>query len=189
MRITPTPIKDAFVIEVDYHEDHRGYFVETYNREKFRALGITDDFAQDSHSHSKKGVLRGLHFQYPPHAMSKLVRCTKGRIYDVAVDMRRDSPTYKQWYGIELSPENRLLFYVPAGCAHGFYALEESELTYKCGTVHSKEHDAAFRFDDPEIGIRWPIDGDLIISDRDRSHPFFAEVVDRVNASAHAQAP
>jgi dTDP-4-dehydrorhamnose 3,5-epimerase len=182
MKKSATPIAGAYLIELDYYEDHRGFFVEPYNYNKFLALGIRDLFVQDSHSFSKKGVLRGMHFQYQPKAMSKMVRCTRGKIYDVIVDMRRNSPTFKKWYGVELSPENRLVFYIPAGCAHGFYAIEESEMTYKCGEMHSAEHDAAIRWDDPEIGIVWPVQGELIISERDKMHPTLAEVVDKVNA-------
>jgi dTDP-4-dehydrorhamnose 3,5-epimerase len=178
-----TPIAGAYLVELDFYHDHRGFFVEPYNRNKFMALGIEDVFVQDSHSASKKGVLRGLHFQYPPKSMSKMVRCVRGRVFDVAVDMRRSSPTYKKWFGVELSAENKLLFYVPPGCAHGFYSLEDSEIMYKCGEMHSPEHDAAFRFDDAEIGIEWPIQGELIMSERDRNHPPFSAVVDRVNAA------
>lgn len=181
-----TPILGAYIIELDRYEDQRGYFMESYSRDKFRDLGINDDFVQDNHSRSHRGVLRGMHFQYPPKATSKMVRCLKGRIFDVAVDMRRDSPTFKKWFGVELSAEQPSMFYVPAGCAHGFYSLEDSEMTYKCGEHYSKEHDAAFRYDDEEIGIAWPLlqDCDLIISDRDRAHPDFSAVVERANAAA-----
>jgi dTDP-4-dehydrorhamnose 3,5-epimerase len=183
MRKHETPIEGAYIIEIDRFVDHRGFFVESYNRDKFRELGIMDDFVQDSHSRSHKGVLRGMHFQYPPKAMSKMVRCLKGKIFDVCVDMRKDSPTYKQWHGVELSEENGHLFYIPAGCAHGFYSITDSEMSYKCGETHSKEHDAAFRYDDAEIGIAWPLNavGELIISDRDRAHPEFSAVVERAN--------
>jgi len=186
MQKRETGIHGAYLIDLDRYDDHRGFFVETYNRDKFHTIGITDDFSQDNHSQSHQGVLRGLHFQYPPKAMSKMVRCLKGRIFDVAVDMRKDSPTYKQWFGVELSADIPTLFYVPAGCAHGFYSLEASEMSYKCGEMHSKEHDAAFRYDDPEIGIVWPIEGELILSDRDRAHPSFSEVVDRANDFSHS---
>jgi dTDP-4-dehydrorhamnose 3,5-epimerase len=186
MKKTPTPIVGAYLIELDYYEDHRGFFVEPYNAAKFQAIGINDAFVQDSHSYSKKGVLRGMHFQYPPKTMSKMVRCVRGKIYDVIVDMRKDSPTYKKWYGVELSPENRLMLYVPAGCGHGFYAMEESEMTYKCGELHSPAHDAAFMYNDPEIGIVWPTQGEPILSDRDKHHPMFAGVVDRANMVPYA---
>lgn len=185
MKKSLTSIAGAYLIELDFYRDHRGYFVEPYNRDKFSAIGITDTFVQDSHSFSKKGVLRGMHFQYPPKAMSKMVRCVRGKVFDVAVDMRRSSPTYKKWFGVELSAENGLVFYVPAGCAHGFYSVEESEFMYKCGEMHSKEHDAAFRYDDAEIGIEWPFDAAPIVSERDSRHPGFADVVGRVNAEAY----
>lgn len=184
MRKIETPLHGAYVIEMDRFDDHRGFFMESYSRDKFREFGIHDDFVQDNHSRSHRGVLRGMHFQYPPKATSKMVRCLKGRIYDVAVDMRRDSPTFKKWFGIELCADSPTMFYVPAGCAHGFYSLEDSEMTYKCSEHYSKEHDAAFRYDDAEIGIKWPInqDGELIISDRDRAHPDFSAIVERANA-------
>jgi dTDP-4-dehydrorhamnose 3,5-epimerase len=180
MMKTETSIGGAVVIEPDVFEDHRGMFFESYNRKKFVALGITDEFVQDNHSESKKGVLRGLHFQFPPKPMPKLVRCTRGRLFDVVVDMRRDSPTFKKWFGIELSETNRKMLYVPVGCAHGFYALEDCELLYKCGALYDKTLDGNFLWNDPEIGVAWPLDGEPLMSERDAKAPRFSEIVERV---------
>lgn len=183
MRKIETPIQGAFLIEPEVYGDERGFFYESYNAEKFVALGIHDEMKQGNHSKSAKGVLRGMHYQYAPKAVSKLVRCTKGRIWDAIVDMRQDSPTYKQWFGVELSEENKKMLYVPAGCAHGFYCLEDSEFQYLLGhNVYSKELDGRFSWDDPEIGIQWPLQGPPTLSERDQERVSFASVVDRVNA-------
>ena len=120
MNTVDTPIFGALIIEPQVFGDERGFFFEAYNRDKFHALGIKDEFVQDNHSASGKGVLRGMHFQTAPRQMSKLVRCSRGRLFDVVADMRRDSPSFGQWYGVELSAQNKRMFYVPAGCAHGF---------------------------------------------------------------------
>lgn len=177
---TPMSIEGSCVIDPDVYGDERGYFYESYNREKFIALGIEDVFVQDNHSTSKKGTLRGLHFQHAPFPMAKLVRCTRGKVFDVAVDMRKDSPTFKKWIGVELSAENKKMFYIPAGCAHGFYVLEDCEFLYKSSNVFHKELDAGVAYNDPEIGIEWPIQGDLIISERDQHQPSFAEVLEAI---------
>lgn len=176
-----TEIFGAFIIEPEVFADNRGLFFESYNREKFSALNVNDDFQQDNFSASKKGVLRGLHFQFPPKPMAKLVRCGRGRLFDVAVDMRKDSPTYKKWFGVELSADNKKMFYIPVGCAHGFYALEDCELLYKCSQVFQKDLDGGFKWNDPEIGVAWPLEGEPIISERDASQPNFSEIIERVN--------
>lgn len=177
MRKVDTPIAGAYVIEPQVFGDERGYFYESYNRDKFTALGITDDFVQDNHSASQKGVLRGMHFQTAPRQMSKLVRCTKGRLFDVVADMRRDSPSFGQWYGVELDATNKRMLYVPAGCAHGFYSLSDCELLYKCGqSTFSPEHDAGFSWDDPDFAITWPLDGPPTLSARDQQQPRFADL-------------
>lgn len=182
MEIHPTDIDGAFLIKPDIFRDHRGVFFETYNREKFLKMGIDDVFVQDNFSSSSAGVLRGLHFQYPPYEMSKLVRCNKGRLFDVVVDMRRASPSFGKWIGIELNDQDHAMLYIPQGCAHGFYALEDCELMYKCCAMYSKEHDAGLAYDDPDIGINWPIrDERLILSDRDKAHPRLSEILDRLN--------
>lgn len=179
---TETEIFGAFIIEPEVFGDHRGIFFESYNKEKFAALGIADVFVQDSFSFSKQGVLRGLHFQFPPKPMAKLVRCGRGRLFDVAVDIRKDSPTFKKWFGVELSAENKKMFFIPAGCAHGFYALEDCELLYKCSNVFQKDLDAGFCWNDPEIGIVWPFIDEPIVSERDAMQPNFSEIVVRANS-------
>ena len=181
MKQTATDIAGCWILVPDVFPDHRGLFFESYHREKFLDVGIHDTFVQDNHSVSKAGVLRGLHFQYPPHAMSKLVRCTRGKLFDVVVDMRKDSLSFKKWIGVELSEENKRLLYIPEGCAHGFYALTDCELLYKCGAIFHKESDAGFRYDDPEIGVVWPLmSSEPILSERDQNQPLFSEVVDQV---------
>ncbi len=157
MQSVDTSIQGLKIIEPDVFLDDRGFFFESYNAEKFAELGIHTVFVQDNHSFSKKGVLRGLHFQLPPHAMAKLVRCTQGRLWDVSVDLRKNSPTYKQWFGIELSAENKKMLYIPEGCAHGFYALEDCEMLYKASSVFNKELDRAIAWNDPTFAIAWPL--------------------------------
>lgn len=152
-----TTIAGLYIIEPTVYADDRGFFMETYNADKFAQIGINTIFKQDSHSRSVKGVLRGLHFQLPPKPMAKLVRCTRGKLWDVAVDLRRHSPTYKKWFGVELSEENKRMIYIPEGFAHGFYALEDCELVYKCSNTFDGELDSAIAWSDPEIGIEWPI--------------------------------
>ena len=176
MKKIETPIKDLVIIEPEVFQDERGFFFESYNVDKFKGFGIETIFVQDNHSRSVKGVLRGLHFQLPPKPMAKLVRCTSGRLWDVAVDLRQASPTYKQWFAVELSDENKKMFYVPNGFAHGFYALEDCELLYKCSNTYDKDLDASIIWHDPELGIDWPVEGEPILSDRDLAAPAFAEV-------------
>jgi dTDP-4-dehydrorhamnose 3,5-epimerase len=178
-----TEIEGCLLITPDVFEDHRGVFFESYSQATFGEIGIHDVFVQDNHSVSKAGVLRGLHFQYPPHAMSKLVRCTRGSLFDVVVDMRKTSPTFKAWVGVELSEENRQMLYIPEGCAHGFYALTDCELLYKCGALFDKTSDGGFRYDDPMIHVRWPLmDAGMILSERDQNQPSFSDILDKVNS-------
>ena len=141
------------------HSDPRGWFTETYNVETFAALGITSTFVQDNHSLSaSRFTLRGLHFQAPPRGQAKLVRCIRGRIFDVAVDLRHDSPTHGQCVGVELSAENGHQLFIPIGFAHGFLTLEpDCEVVYKCSDTYSPEQDGGIRWDDPAIGIDWPM--------------------------------
>lgn len=176
MKITPTKIKDVLIIEPEVFTDHRGWFIETYNKTNFKEHGINIDFVQDNHSSStKKGVLRGLHFQNEPHSQSKLVRCTRGAILDVVVDLRKSSPTYKQWVSVELTEENKKQLFIPKGFAHGFILLEDnSEFHYKVDNHYNKEHDRVIRFDDPEIGIDWG-NRDPILSEKDKSAPFLKD--------------
>lgn len=154
--------------------DARGWFSETWNRAKLAAKGIEIDFCQDNHSLSEaQGTLRGLHFQAPPFAQAKLVRCLRGRIFDVAVDIRRGSPTFGKWVGLELSAENGKQLLIPAGFAHGFLTLEPNcEIAYKVDAYYSAECDGGIAWDDPAIGINWPkFDSEPVLSDKDRSLP------------------
>jgi len=160
-------------------DDERGFFSETWGEAAFRAAGIDLRFVQDNHSLSRQaGVLRGLHFQSPPFAQDKLVRVSRGAVFDVAVDIRPGSPTYRQWAGVRLSAAEWNQLLVPKGFAHGFLALEpDSEVQYKVTAPYSREHDRAIRFDDPAIGIEWPLAGEaLILSDKDRAAPLLADI-------------
>ena len=176
MKAIETGIEGLVVIEPDCHGDHRGWFMETYSKPKFEELGITCEFVQDNQSFSaQKGTLRGLHFQIEPMAQSKLLRCTRGKILDVAVDLRKNSPTYKKWYSIELSAENKLQFFMPAGMAHGFVTLtDEGEVQYKVDKVYAPECDRSVRFDDPEIGVDWGI-AEPILSEKDLKAPLLKD--------------
>ncbi len=176
MKIVKTKIKDLFIIEPDIFTDNRGWFVETYNKEKFKDLGIDCDFIQDNHSFSKeKGTLRGLHFQKNPHDQSKLVRCTKGAVLDVAVDLRKNSPTYKQWVSIELTAENKKQFFIPKGFAHGFLTLiDNTEFQYKVDNYYNKLSERCIRYDDQEIGIDWNNNNPLLL-ERDKNAPFLKD--------------
>ena len=172
-------IQDVLLISPKVFGDERGFFLETYKRSEFQKAGVDTDFVQDNHSKSIKGVLRGLHFQKEPYAQGKLVRCVRGKIFDVAVDIRRGSPTYCNWVGYELSEENKLMLWIPKGFAHGFLTLsDEAEIIYKVsGGEYSPEHDAGIRWDDPEIGIKWPVLGNkVILSKKDRELPFLKQI-------------
>lgn len=168
-----TPIEGVVIFEPHVWKDHRGYFFESYNRRTFEAAGIHADFVQDNQARSTFGVLRGLHFQKPPFEQAKLVRVTEGSVFDVAVDLRPDSPTRGQWFGIELSAENKRQLFVPRGFAHGYVVLSPvAEFCYKCDNFYSKDHDAGIRFDDPTLQIEWPINlKDAILSEKDLSLP------------------
>lgn len=157
MKKIETKIPGVFIIEPDVHGDHRGYFMETYNQAKFEALGITNVFVQDNMSFSQaKGTLRGIHFQNEPMAQAKLVSCTRGKVIDVAVDLRKGSPTYKQWVAVELSEENKLFFFIPRGFGHGFLTVSDNvEFRYKVDNLYSGEHDRGICYDDPDINIDW----------------------------------
>jgi dTDP-4-dehydrorhamnose 3,5-epimerase len=175
MNIITTPIKGLFVLEPKVFEDARGYFYESYNQNSFEAAGIINHFVQDNQSKSNKGVLRGLHYQLEPFAQAKLVRVISGSVYDVAVDIRKGSPTFGQWFGEVLSAENKKQMFIPRGFAHGFLVLEDNtEFFYKCDNFYSKEHDRGIKFDDPAIGINWNFPTtDLILSDKDKNAPLF----------------
>ena len=160
------------------YTDHRGFFAETYSCRKYSKLGIDTEFVQDNHSLSRDvGTLRGLHFQAPPHEQAKLVRCGRGAIFDVAVDIRRGSPTYGQWEGYQLTAENGHQLYVPIGFAHGFVTLEpNSEIVYKCSDYYAPETEGAVLWNDPKIGIEWPTNTDPILSDKDADAPLLADL-------------
>ncbi len=172
MKIINTDIEGVYIIEPKVFRDHRGWFLETYSKEKLAEQGINVDFVQDNHSFSaKKGIIRGLHFQINPMAQAKLVRCTGGKILDVAVDIRVGSPTYKKWVAVELSEENKRQFFIPKGFAHGFVTLTDNvEVQYKVDEYYSPENDRSIRYDDPDIGINWGIDNP-ILSDKDIKAP------------------
>lgn len=160
-------------------EDERGFFSEVWSDQAFTAAGIDLHFVQDNHSHSRQaGVLRGLHFQSPPFAQDKLVRVSRGAVFDVAVDIRTGSATYGQWVAARISASQWNQLLVPKGFAHGFLALEpDTEVQYKVTAPYSREHDLAIRFDDPAIGVEWPMDGKaLILSDKDRQAPLLADI-------------
>lgn len=183
VEIIKTALDGVMEIRPAKFGDARGFFSETYNAERLSSLGITQTFVQDNHSYSAaRGVLRGLHYQLPPHAQDKLVRVVRGRIFDVAVDIRRGSANFGKWVGVELSAElwNQLL--VPAGFAHGFVTLEpDVEVIYKVSNHYAPESDRSIRFDDPDIGIDWPVSpADVSLSDKDRKAPFLkaADVFD-----------
>jgi dTDP-4-dehydrorhamnose 3,5-epimerase len=171
----PDPVlKDVILIKPARIGDARGWFSETFNARLYAEAGIPDDFVQDNESRSEAmGTLRGLHFQLPPHAQAKLVRCTRGRILDVVVDIRHGSPTFGQHTRVELSAEKGEQLYVPTGFAHGFCTLEpDCEISYKVTAYYAPEFDRGLAFDDPSLGIEWPFPvHSLVLSDRDRKHP------------------
>lgn len=173
MVFVETKLKGVFIIEPERREDERGFFARTFCQREFEAHGVDARVAQCSVSFNKrKGTLRGLHYQIAPHAESKLVRCTRGAIYDVAVDLRLDSPTFKQWAAVELSADNRKALYIPAGCAHGFQTLvDDTEVYYQISEVYHPESARGVRWDDPAFGIKWPITENTTISEKDLCYP------------------
>jgi len=179
MEFIQTEIPDVILVKPSVIKDHRGFFMELYHIEKFSMGGIDCTFVQDNHAKSIQNTLRGLHFQvnFP---QAKLLRCLKGKVFDVAVDIRKNSPYYGKWVGEELSEENKYQLFIPEGFAHGYYVLSETaEITYKCSEVYHPEDEQGFRWDDPEIGIEWP-ETEPILSRKDQLLPFlkdFDEVV------------
>ena len=170
MLVEPTKLRDLLMITPKRFGDRRGFFAETYSSRVLAEHGIKEQFVQDNHSLSAQvGTVRGLHFQAPPHAQAKLVRCGRGALFDVAVDIRKGSPTYGQWFGAELSFENGRQLFIPAGFAHGFVTrAPDTEIVYKCSDYYAPETEGALRFDDPDIGIDWGLDGiDAILSEKD----------------------
>lgn len=178
MKFTKTAIEDIIIIEPRVHGDHRGYFVETFRQDKLEEfLGYSINFCQDNESKSKKGVLRGLHYQLPPHAQTKLVRVIQGKVLDVAVDIRKGSPTFGQHVAVELSGENKKQLLVPRGFAHGFIVLEDDTIfAYKVDSYYSPECDRGIAFDDPSIGIDWQLPKEeLLLSEKDTKQPKLSE--------------
>lgn len=172
---TETKIKGVYIIDTKVYGDHRGYFMETYKEEEFKASGLHYKFVQDNQSSSCKGVLRGLHFQktYP---QAKLVRVLKGKVFDVAVDLRKGSETYSQWVGIILSEENKRQFMIPRGFAHGFVVVSDyAEFAYKCDELYHPEDEGGLIYNDPDIAVEWPDVGEVILSEKDKKNPTLAE--------------
>ena len=178
MRVVLTEIDGAVVVEPDVFGDARGWFCEQYNAARYKAAGITADFVQDNESLSSKGVVRGLHWQAAPHTQAKLVRVIRGAAWDVAVDIRKGSPTFGKHVSVVLSGENRKQFFIPRGFAHGFIVLEDDTLfSYKCDNLYCAAADRGMRFDDPALGIEWPkVDVELRLSEKDRRHPLLANI-------------
>lgn len=178
MNIQKTPIEGLLVIEPQVFRDARGWFIETYQEERYQAAGITARFVQDNQSCSSYGVVRGLHFQRPPYTQAKLVSCTHGRVLDVAVDLRKGSPTYGQHFAVELNEENHLQFYIPKGFAHGFSVLSETAVfSYKCDELYHPEADGGILLSDPALAIDWQIPAaERILSEKDKKHPTLARL-------------
>ncbi len=175
MKVEPTEIPDVLLVTPSVFEDSRGFFLETYNKSRYFDAGIDREFVQDNYSHSCRGTLRGLHYQLP-QAQAKLIGVIWGAIFDVAVDIRPDSPFYGKWVGAELSQENRCQLFVPEGFAHGFCVLSETaDVLYKCTDFYNPEADRGILWNDPEIGIQWPVESPLL-SDKDSIQPRLADV-------------
>ena len=172
MIVTPTEtLPDVLIVDPTVHRDPRGFFVESYHAPRYRDAGIDAAFVQDNHSRSVRGTLRGLHWQVAPHPQAKLIRVLAGEVLDVAVDIREDSPTFGRWAAVTLSAENFRQLFVPIGFAHGFLVLSPSaDIEYKCSDVYDPAAERGLMWNDPEIGVTWPID-DPILSARDRTHP------------------
>lgn len=177
MEIIKTAIEGLLVIKPQVFVDARGYFVETYNEKRYREAGIDAQFVQDNQSCSSYGVVRGLHFQRPPYTQAKLVCCTVGRVLDIAVDLRKNSPTFGQWHSVELSAENHLQFFIPKGFAHGFSVLSETAVfTYKCDELYHPEADGGILLSDPDLAIDWQVPEELrILSEKDKKHPLLKD--------------
>ncbi len=171
MNVIETALPGVKLIEPRVFEDARGFLLESWNRQTFAALGLAADFVQDNHSRSSRGVLRGLHYQVR-EPQGKLVRVVNGAVFDVVVDLRRSSPAFGQWTGTELSAENRRMLWIPPGCAHGFLVLSETaDVLYKATAHYAPQWDRGIRWDDPAIGVRWPLSGPPVLSDKDRAWP------------------
>ena len=178
----PTFLKGVYILEPTIFEDHRGFFMESYNKKDFEEIGLYFDFVQDNHSLSvHPEVLRGLHFQLEPKAQTKVVRCLKGAIYDVVVDIRKGSPTFGKWIGVILTEYNKRQIVVPKGFAHGVLTLvPNTEILYKVDEYYSPEHDRSIRWNDPDLNIDWPVKNP-ILSDKDRNAPLLKDIIDEIN--------
>ncbi len=176
MRVLPSDIPDVLILEPRVFGDERGFFYESYNEKVFReSTGLDVHFVQDNHSRSAKGVLRGLHYQLPPAAQGKLVRCTAGEVFDVAVDIRRSSPTFGKWIGVFLSAENKRQMWIPEGFAHGFLVVSEwAEFLYKTTNYYSPQFEQGICWADPELAIRWPLNQNPLLSSKDQNAVMFA---------------
>ena len=173
--VEPTEIDGLLVCKTGIFHDARGYFSESYSTKMWAEAGFEENFVQDNISQSCKGTMRGMHYQIDPGGMGKLVRCVRGAIFDVAVDLREGSPTFGKWFGKELSGENALSLWIPIGFAHGFVALEDETIVhYKCSGLHSPEHERALSYKDPAIGIEWPMDP-TVVSEKDEAAPMLAD--------------
>jgi dTDP-4-dehydrorhamnose 3,5-epimerase len=172
---TETPIGGAHLVELEPHGDERGWFARTFDREEFERRGLEPAVVQCNTSYSERaGTVRGMHLQSEPHGEPKLVRCTRGAIFDVIVDLRPHSPTHRDWYGIELTPDNERMLYIPVGVAHGFQTLADgSEVSYQMGHAYVPDSARGVRWDDPAFGIDWPAAPELVISERDASYPLY----------------
>lgn len=178
MRTLPTTLAGVAQIEPAVHGDHRGFFAETFRADAWAAAGIDAVFVQDNHSRSKRGTLRGMHFQTSP-GQAKLVRCARGAIFDVVVDLRRSSPTFGRWEGFVLDDESMRQLYVPVGFAHGFCVTSEvADVVYKCSSYYDAATESGIAWDDPAIGIEWPLGVEPIVSERDKTAPRLADVAD-----------
>ena len=173
MKITKTKLDGVVIIEPDVFGDNRGFFMESWNKKKMEGAGLCYDFVQDNHSKSTvKGTLRGIHFQKGDKTQAKLVRCVKGAVFDVAVDLRKNSPTFKQWVGVELSEENKKQLLIPRGFGHGFITLtDDVEFLYKADNYYAPEADAGIRWNDPDVGVEWGVENP-ILSEKDKKNPF-----------------
>lgn len=177
MKIIKTPIADLLIIEPRIFTDERGYFYESYNQKAYNEAGIKSVFVQDNESKSTKGTIRGLHYQLNPYSQSKLVQVNEGVVFDVAVDLRKDSPTFGQWFGVELSAENKRQFFIPKGFAHGFSVLSETAVfSYKCDNFYQPDAEKGIIYNDPALNIDWKIPNtDVLISPKDKIHPLFKD--------------
>jgi dTDP-4-dehydrorhamnose 3,5-epimerase len=177
MKYTETELQGLWILDPVVHEDSRGFFLESFTARDMEAHGLPVNFVQDNHARSRvAGVVRGLHFQKPPFAQSKLVRVVRGAVFDVVVDLRRQSKTFGKWLGVTLSEDNRRMLFVPRGFAHGYCTLsQDSEFLYKVDAYYSPAHDAGIRWNDPAIAVAWPV-ADPVISDKDKNLPFLKEI-------------